>query len=368
MSTSNSLALNTIRIFYYLMQSKYEKTIVEKHPEYISKTFFLANADKSGLYRIIGNNAAIEIVVHPDGNLKVDTVSDNSIETRLSDNISLRTLGELLGFKDPSVEKMLKYLVRPEMEVERIFNCLRFKYLSSLFDGSKPPQAYMSSEYNDLFKALIHGNFRGTKKGDLPAKWNSILKKSGFPENTSIDVSKEKSELKFMLAGARDKISRYATRDSIYMDTIAIKPGFHEAWCHDRNKMPAEFEKQENDLKPGKKLSRRDIALMRLHGYFKLDSDLGFAGPSLSYGSIGNELNAHSFLTYASCNITEGPFVSRTDLFTSYFNEINSVQSKGLDRSELEKKFFVLDYCFTHIDSKEQLAEFLKKAKAFTKF
>jgi hypothetical protein len=50
---------------------------------------------------------------------------------------------------------MLKFLVTPEMEVERIFNMLGIRiFYQFIFQGIKNPQELISANYNHAFQSL----------------------------------------------------------------------------------------------------------------------------------------------------------------------------------------------------------------------
>jgi len=215
------------------MKSHYKKTIISNHPEYAQqKRFLLANSQKTGLYQDTKHRvAAIEVVINPEGTLSVYRV-DQNLE-RNENNISLRAIGQdLLGLKDPSVPQMLKFLVTPEMEVERIFNCIRYKYLDSLRHGKETPGYYITYKCNELFKALSRLRFRGIKADNLSKKCRQIKAKHGFPSNANIDIGKEKAELNFIIKCIRnicfDNGVGNNKKVDFYKELIAIKPGAHE--------------------------------------------------------------------------------------------------------------------------------------------
>ncbi len=96
----------------------YTKTIVQNRPEYVGRNLLLANRDKSGLF-ILDKKSQLLLNIHENGELDVNKITKNK---QIKLDISLRRIGETyLNLKDPSVTTMLKYLVTPEMEVERIF-------------------------------------------------------------------------------------------------------------------------------------------------------------------------------------------------------------------------------------------------------
>ena len=144
-------------------------------------------------------------------------------------NCSLRKIGiEYLGFKDPSVQEMLRYLVLPEMEVERIFNNLRYKYLNSIYlSGLENPSELISARYNKAFQALAgikvyQGGAKVRKDND------DFWKEAGFKEiaRNENDFSRERNDLRFILAYPRSL--KPGNFNRFYAELIAIKPGFHE--------------------------------------------------------------------------------------------------------------------------------------------
>lgn len=82
---------------------------------------------------------------------------------------------------------------------------------------------------------------------------------------------------------------------------------------------------------------------------------------------LPSDINGKSYFTYASCNVTEGPFVSCKSSEISYYDEIRAIKTKQ-DLEKLEDKFFILDYYHKNIDSKEKLKEVLLEAEKFRRF
>jgi len=75
-------------------------------------------------------------------------------------------------------------------------------------------------------------------------------------------------------------------------------------------------------------------------------------------------INKNSYFSYAACCITEGPFVFRKNIKTSYYKEIRKIKSEK-QRNQVNIKFHILDYYHGNISTKEKLAEFLEEAKRF---
>ncbi len=221
---------------------------------------------------------------------------------------------------------MLKYLVTPEMEVESIFNSVRYKYILSIYrSGLENPQQYLNAKYNHAFQSLAGIYvFRGFKKSgvDNDYYWKSAGFKS--PQKTGITFDKERADLKFILNYLRSlKLDNYM---DIYKELIAIKPGFHELYIHsdyfDKKSLP-----RGNDL--------RSQILRSLRG----ENDL----KEVKLDRLPHEINSKSYFTYASCNVTEGPFVLRKSIKTSYYDQIRKIKSKD-DIKDLEKNFYIFNY------------------------
>ncbi len=134
--------------------------------------------------------------------------------------------------------------------------------------------------------------------------------------------------------------------DRIYPELIAIKPGFHEIWVHDKY-----FDK--SDYPEGQDV--RSKVFRALRGY-----------DDVHLRRYPAEINSKAYLTYASCNVTEGPFVFRKNLSVSYFSEIKKIRSKGQE-SKLTKKFHILGY-HHGVRSRRLLKQLLKKADKFRSF
>jgi hypothetical protein len=159
----------------------YAKTIVRDHPEFLDKPLLLADSKRERLFRTSEDNY-IEVMVSHDGKPTVKKV-DQSIRKTIVEDMSLRRIGiEFLGLNDPSVPQMLKYLVIPEMEVERIFNNMRYKYLKAIdLAGFENPDKYISADYNKAFQALAgktvyQGNTSSASLMRSGMNWNSISK------------------------------------------------------------------------------------------------------------------------------------------------------------------------------------------------
>ena len=138
--------------------------------------------------------------------------------------------------------------------------------------------------------------------------------------------------------------------NKIYAELIAIKPGFHELMIHDDY-----FDKK--SISTGKDTRTQIFRLLR--GIGKLSD--------IKLSKLPHEINGKSFFSYASCNITQGPFVLKKKISVSYFDEIRKIESKE-QMHNLKDNFLILDYYHNNINTKEKLAQFLKKAKKFRYF
>jgi hypothetical protein len=128
--------------------------------------------------------------------------------------------------------------------------------------------------------------------------------------------------------------------EDIYRELIAIKPGFHELWVH----------KDYFNSKPGGD-KPRDIVFKELRGC---------AEPkTFNFDKFPAEINCQSYLTYASCSITERPFVFRKLVNTKYYNELRKIDSFNVLES-LIKLFHIYSYHKKEINSPSKLMKVLK--------
>ena len=322
----------------------YIETIIKKRPEYKNKRFLLAARDKEKLYNNNGNR--IEILMSDRGRISVSEISDN-LRNKSLEIDSLHKIGTcFLGLNDPSVSQMLKYLILPEMEVERIFNTLRYKYLHAVYESDfKKPHRLFDSSCNKAFQSMAgikiyQGGTKKRKENDYfwkERKFKPKVKKLGW--------NKEQTELGFILSYIRKLYSDCI--DKYYLELIAIKPGFHELWIH-KDYFEYYYEKQ----------TPRNLALNILKKENKRSL--------LNLDRYPKEINKGAYLSYAACNITEGPFVYRKKIDTKYHKDIRNITSKS-QLSELHSKFHILDYyrCHNKIRSKSDLNSIIAKAERF---
>ena len=178
----------------------YKTTVLKNHSEYAGKKLFLTTKLKDRLFYNKKEDYYLELEFNNSGQLIVHKISKKLKRTTL--NYSLKRVGEeFLEFKDPTVNKMLNYLVLPEMEVERIFNNLRYKFLNSIYLSSfENPQKFLNKHYNQAFQALAgmyvyQGNTNDRKDND--DFWKSV----GFKEIARIknNFIIEKKDMKFII-------------------------------------------------------------------------------------------------------------------------------------------------------------------------
>jgi len=324
--------------------ANYKKTIAQNRPEYLNKTLLLTNSERSGLFAL-DKKSYILIKINNEGELAVNEITDTVFNQK---NISLRKFGETcLNLNDPSVNVMLKYLVTPEMEVERIFNNLRYKYLQALyFSRFDCPKKYINASYNKSFQTLAgltvyQGNTKQRKDND--AFW----KEAGFKTKAKEqNWEKERTELQNILSLLKQLEAKSVSR--LYAELIAIKPGFHELFIHDNY-----FDSMPKGATPRDKVFRM----------LRNKEDIS----ALALGKLPKEINKNSYFSYAPCNVTEGPFVFRKGIAVSYFDKIRKIRSKK-KLHELTENFHILDYYHEDISSHDKLGRLLERAKFFCKF
>lgn len=326
----------------------YKTTIVRDRPTYIGKKLLLIGKNKDKLFQT-NDNYYMEIEINNYGELFVYKLSEKF--ERIKIDLSLRKIGEnLLELNDPSVPQVLNYLVLPEMEIERIFNNLRYKYLKAIqLSKFNNPNKYICAEYNKSFQALANinvyqGNTKKRKSNDY------FWRNEGFTQTAkdNIHFDTEKNELSFIISYLRHlEVDNF---NKIYAELIAIKPGFHELLIHDDY-----F--NNNSIPDGSDIRSKVFRLLR--GIGKLSD--------FQISKLPHEINSKNYFTYASCNITEGPFVFRKRTSISYFDEIIKVKSKK-DLENLNDNFHYLNYCDNHLNTIQKLNNFLLKAEKFRFF
>ena len=326
----------------------YRTTVVNNNPEYVNTSLLLINKKKDGLFKT-NNNEIVELKFDCLGSLQCFFIRG---KTREAKELSLRKIGiDFLKFKDPPVNKVLKYLIKPEMEVERIFNNIRFKYLQSiLFSNFKEPYRLISANFNKAFQSfagikIYQGNTRCRKENDWFWEHAGFIKQ----EKEKINFEKEFKELDLIISYLRI-LNNF---DKIYKELIAIKPGFHELFIHDNY-----FDQNENFRTNFNDNDKdRDKVFKLLRGYGEIKT---FRLKNLK----PYEINRMRYFSYAPCNITEGPFVFRKNLTVSYFDEIRKIKEKK-NLYKLEENFHIYDYFRKKPCSQNELEIILNETEKF---
>ncbi|WP_414469273.1 hypothetical protein [Methanobacterium sp. ACI-7] len=328
--------------------NKNNKVNITKKPNCI-KTFLLADKSKEKLFKT-NNGAFIQLYPDKSGKLLFYGLFNNFSSAPI--DMSLEEIGSIyLKLDDPSVQNVLKYFVTPEMEIERIFNNLRYKYLQSIYlSGLENPKEYFNADYNKSFQSLAgmrvyQGSVKVRKDND------DFWKEAGFkgPAETGINFENERNDLRFILKYIRNlRLDNYS---EFYRELIAIKPGFHEMWVHGDY-----FESCPSKYNP------RSIVFRLLRCID--DSEVNEIN---NLERLPSDINSKSYFTYASCNVTEGPFVFRKSPEISYYDKIRGMKCKE-DLEKLQNDFYILDYYHNQIDSLDKLKELLKEAEKYRKF
>lgn len=314
-----------------------------------TKTFLLAAKNKEKLFKT-DDDSFIQLYHDNSGKLSFYELFPNFKSNPL--DMSPSEIGiNYLKLNNPSTQEVLKYFVTPEMEIERIFNNLRYKYLQSIYlSGFENPQEYINADYNKSFQSLAgmpvyQGSVQVRKDND------DFWKDAGFkdPSIIGINFEDERNDLKFILNYIRNlRLNNYS---EFYKELIAIKPGFHEMWVHGDY-----FESCPSKYNP------RSI-VFRLLRHID-DSEINEIN---NLERLPHDINSKSYFTYASCNVTEGPFVFRKSQEISYYDKIRNIKGRD-DLETLENDFYILDYYHNQIDSLDKLRELLKKAEKFRNF
>ncbi|MGC9517471.1 MAG: hypothetical protein ACP5C3_07230 [Methanomicrobiales archaeon] len=329
----------------------YKSTIIQKNPEYIDKKLLLTDPKRKKLFKT-PKNEHIQMRFDKLGNLITHKITDNFDEIPL--DYSLEEMGKIfLELNNSTAEKITKYLVIPEMEVERIFNNMRFKYLESIYKSSlENPKEFINAKYNKAFQALAGITvFQGFKKDRKDN--DDFWKEAGFkdPSETRICFDNERIELDFIIKYLKSIENDETPR--IYAELIAIKPGFHELYIHsdyfDKKSIPTNDEIRSEIFRCLR--NKNDLINSKANDLYKFPGDI----------------NKKNFMSYAPCNVTEGPFVMRKSVDKSYYDEIRKIRSKN-DIEKLKENFYILDYYHEDINSLDDLNNILKKAARFKGF
>ena len=194
-----------------------------------------------------------------------------------------------------------------------------------------------------------------------------IFKEVGFksPEETGVSFDDEINKFNFIVRFLR----KYYQNDlpKVYTELIAIKPGIHELPIHgnyfdlSKKHQDAVHKNKINEMSEDKKVEYREEVFALLANEGNLENS-----PVQNLNKFPGEINVNSYFTYASCNITEGPFVSRKIKNISYFDEIRKIHSKE-EIKNIEDKFNVY-YYDKGVDSKEKLEKVLLETEKFKSF
>jgi len=326
------------------MTAELFSAMIFNRSEYAGKALVFTNKPRDGLLLSSGSSSCLIVMVD---DWHIAKVTDGKCR---KSELSLGEIGKkYFNLSNPSDQDMLSYLVTPEMEVERIFNSLRYKYLLALHLSKVPnPQAYLHYSYNKAFQALA-----GLKvyQGNPPVRKanDGFWQEAGFSAKAKdLDWQKEQEELKRIMTLL--KIIKPKSLSRVYAELIAIKPGFHELFLH-RDYFDADT------IPTG--TSPRDQVFGMLRNKVGLSS--------LTLDEFPKEMNKRAYFGYAPCNVTEGPFVFRKSLDVSYFDEIRRIRTKRQIRT-LKDKFHILDYRRHDLSTQAKLEKFLELAEPFCRF
>jgi hypothetical protein len=309
------------------------KHSVLPHIMQLDKKLLLTDRNRERIY--YDDSHLVEVEFIENGKLAVSKVN---IQGRVIRRISIgkMSLPELsaryLESEEPT--EILKYFVSPFMEVERIFNSIRFKYLSAILKGRRDSKNYISSEFNSLFKSLAGLPLRNDPKG-IRARKLALAEGFSMDEIPMIDLRNEKCELKIILKYLFDVFS--GDLPGLYRELIAIKPGFHEIWADDNWTEDGHVE----GLKDSPYKDRRTQVLKEIHGLID-------PAPHLDLTNITYEISIPAFMTYAPCNVTEGPFMYRKR------NDVSCYQTlRDRKKINLSDHFLIYDYWGKDIKEKD---------------
>jgi hypothetical protein len=324
----------------------FKRSTYDIPPEYLNRKLLISNATKDGLF-VSKQGFWIQIEFDRKGVLVAFEVKPGSRPRLLK--IKLEEIGQkYLYLNNPSSDEVFNYLVLPEMEIERIFNNLRYKYLSAIsISKLTPPNRFLRAEFNKAYQALAgHKVYQGNTKNRVTN--DHFWRDAGFSHESKeqIDWEKDRNDLQHILGLSKAIYAK--SLPQFYAELIAIKPGFHELWLH-----PDYFESVPDGNKP------REHVFRILRGYGTLSE--------LALDKLPHEINKSDYFSYASCQVTEGPFVFRKRINVSYLDEIRKIRSKEqLER--LYEKFNILDYYNKNLSSLDKLKRLLKNAEFFRSF
>ena len=226
--------------------------------------------------------------------------------------------------------------------IELVLNRLRLKYLQAIALSpalrERPAQA-VSLAFNTAFLSLA-----GLER---TPHWREM----GFAARARYELGwdQEREDL----ASALGALTRCKEVTATYAEALAVKPGFHEAWVH------AGFP---DDAQEGPDTPRgRVFAILR-------GSPLGLIDLAGHYPADLSDLS--SFLGYAPCAVTEGPFVRGRHQGVSYVAElkrVGTIPSIEARQAILCESFRVLDACrrLREEDSAIGLSRLIEETEAF---
>ncbi|MCL2115099.1 MAG: hypothetical protein FWH29_02635 [Methanobrevibacter sp.] len=332
--------------------------------KYSKNYLFLTKLDKKGLFVTDNNNHILLEFDDENRLISSKEVSEKFREKKLG--YSLKEIGRVfLNLSDD--EDIFNYLVPWDMELERIFNCIRYKYLTSILKSRfEKPSKFLHSSYNRPFQALAGKNvYQGSV--EVRKDNDDFFKEVGFksPEETGVNFDEEINKFNFIVRFLR----KYYQNDlpKIYTELIAIKPGIHELLIHGNYfDLTKKHQDKVNENRINAK--REDGKVDYRSEVFALLANVGNLelSPVRNLNKFPGDINVNSYFTYASCNITEGPFISRKTKDISYFEEIRKIHSKE-EIKNIENKFNVY-YYDNGVDSQEKLERVLHETEKFKSF
>lgn len=296
------------------------------------KKLLLTDRNRERLYYNDGSHLIeVEFVEH--GNLAVSKVNVQGKIKRIS--MGKMSLSELsaryLESEEPT--EILKYMVSPFQEAQRVFNSIRYKWCKAILKGKKESQYYAGK--NALLRILSGLPLRNDPKG-MRAKKLAIAEGFDVDALPLMDISREKQEMRVILKYLFDVFSN--DLQGMYRELIAIKPGFHEIWADNNWADDGHIEGlRESPYKD----RRRERVLREIH-------NLVGPAPRLDLTNITYELNIPAVLTFAPCNVTEGPFMYRKR------NDVSCYQLlRDREKVNLSDHFFIYDYWGKDIKEKD---------------
>jgi len=249
--------------------------------------------------------------------------------------------GRMVPDPSPPQEPRIGQWVTPYMEVERIFNVLRWKYLKALAQSKtmcEAPLAAISAEWNNAFQALSGKTvYQGPTKKKIPNDefWRGLG--ITLEDRKLLRFSEEVADLTFITKFI--KVTESAQATSAYSELIAIKPGFHEVWIH--SDFPNDHIRKKN--KKALEKARKDPRSCVFAVIRNMVEDLVDLGETFPL----NFTNTNNYCWYAACNVTEGPFVQRRNTGVAFFPALlKAGQAKTQEKRQrlLEREFRVLDF------------------------